>query len=224
MNINNDARELLNILCDVSTDNVLKMKLFKELRMLLEDGVDKGEILNKIRYYKASNPKASVPVTIGLVMKEKQEDAKKEENLIEPGMFYFHPRLQVTPGMPVISFDIEKGIIESSYDSFYLKMVDKFTIENLVEYALKKVPVTERGTANNAGSLKYLLGKYDMKAPYNSLDLVLYMIDAASSLMKDLDMAPLTKLIKLDDFVQEGTKLYMDAYNTKKLAGMDKVI
>jgi hypothetical protein len=140
-------------------------------------------------------------------------------------MFYFHPRLQVTPSMPTLIVDIEKGIVESTYTKFFLEIVDKLTTDDLLQYAIKKINIMDSMPAKNIGALNYLIKRYeDVKAPYNTLDLILYMIDATSALMHDLDMPPLLNLLKLDDFIREGWQLYYDAYNSKKSAGLDKVI
>jgi hypothetical protein len=226
MNINYEAKELIGVLFEgnKTVDATLKLKLYNEIKELLQSGTDKDEITNKIKTYKMNHPKTQTVSTISIIMKEQVQVNKDEDNLIKPGEFYFHPRLQLTPGMPVIAFDMVRGVFESSYSKFYLEIVDRFTTSDLMDYALSKLEVADKSEAANIGSLKYLLGKYKVDKPYQSLDLMLYTIDAASGLMKDLDMMPMAKLIKLDDFIQEGLKLYHDAYNTKKSAGMDKII
>lgn len=204
----------------------VSIKLFTEIRDLLSSGFGKEELLSKIDIYKQNNPSSNSITTIQTILKESSVVKKKvsEDNLIESGIFYFHPRLQITPSMPVINVDHVHGTFASHYCKFYLEIVEKFTVNDLFDYVVRKIPMAHIDMAKDIGSLNYLLKKYDAKKPYNRLDLLLYSIDAGASLMQDLDMAPLTNLLKLDDFIQEGWDYYKRAYNNKVVARLDRVI
>lgn len=216
---------------NVKADAQWKTCLFNEAKDLLLSGMNKDEILSRIYAYK-TKLNGEMVGTLDVVLKAPLVEAaiikpptKQEDNLIVKDRFYFHPRLQVTPKMPTLIVDIERGIVESSYTKFYLEIVDKFSVEDLIQYATTKLEVMESLPAKNIGAINYLLKRYeDVKAPYNTLDLLLYIIDATSALMHDLDMPPLLNLLKLDDFIREGWQLYYDAYNSKKSSRLDKVI
>lgn len=232
MSIRSQASEILHTIIDdifegQKPDSSLHSKLFTEIRELMLDGLNKEELLSKITNYKENNPDKKYINSMQDIMQSTYKKTKKnsEKNLMQEGVFYYHPRLQETPPLPTLEIDIRTGSLNRSCTPFYLEMVDSFTLNDLLEYTQSKVKILHCDKARELGALTYLLKKYkDTEEPFNNLDLLLYTIDAGGALMEDLDMPPLANLLKLDDFLYEGWILYRDAYNRKKMAGMDKVI
>ncbi|MEK1828902.1 hypothetical protein AAAC51_07075 [Priestia megaterium] len=95
------------------------------------------------------------------------------ENLLTLGQFYYHPRLQVVPPPPVLDIK-DDGTINSSYEEepFYLEIVDKMTVQDLLDYFYYKANVKpqEAVKARDIGAFEHLLKFWDV-------DFILYLID-----------------------------------------------
>lgn len=203
-------------------DQEKKLIIFNEVREILASGMTKDELLAKISNYKEKHPRSRID-SIYIAIEEPY-NVNTEENLIDPNKFYYHHRLQLTPGLPVVEVK-DDGTIKSYYPDFFLAIVDRFTVIDMAEYIARTTLVQDPLSDQNIGGLRYLIKKYsNTPAPYNELDLLLYTIDAANGLCIDLELPPLVSSLKLANFINEGWQLYYNAYNSKKSAGLDHVI
>jgi hypothetical protein len=148
---------------------------------------------------------------------------KPANNLIKPGVFYYHPQLQMASKMPKLK-QLDTGDFVEVYDSeedkhFYLHIVPYFTIDDIVDYFHQTMKTKQVVKNRDTASIKRLLDMLD----YN-LDLLLYTIDAAYYDRKSKDLSPLKSPIYLTDYIDQGEIVLGDRINTCKVAGLDHVV
>lgn len=145
-------------------------------------------------------------------------------NLIEKDKFYFHPRLQLSPGAPTLKVTEDGELVPTEEEAFFLEVVDSFTMYDLVEYFYQKSHVKNKSFKRDSVAFEYFFKQIQVDYPFNQLDLILFTIDEAVSISHDKDKKPPTSAIKLIDYADEGYSLYMEKYNNSKIAGVDHVI
>ena len=112
----------------------------------------------------------------------KRKSYRDPDNLLIPGQFYYHHRLQVTPPPPMIQV-FDDGTFSSSYENdgpFYLEIVDKLTKKDLVDYFYNKTNMKcqEATLARDIGAFEHMLRFWDA-------DFILYLIDEAFACAMD---------------------------------------
>lgn len=98
-----------------------------------------------------------------------------ENTLIKPGVFYYHPELQIRPKAP--SFNPTTN--ETTVGQFYLEMRICYNEYDLMNYIRKsiKMPAALYDDKRDIGSVNFLLNKYKNINVVESLDFVLYLVD-----------------------------------------------
>lgn len=142
------------------------------------------------------------------------------DNLLIPGQFYFHPRLQLTPPPPMLQI-ADDGTVKASYDEepFYLEIIDKMTKKDIVDYFYNKsnVPPPEATLARDIGAIEHMLRFWDA-------DFILYLIDEAFACSSDNGRAMPRNPLDIQAFDTEALAVYEARKNTCFEEGLDRVI
>lgn len=138
-----------------------------------------------------------------------------KDNLMKPGQFYWHPKLQETSPPPRIAYD-DYGNYEYFEEPFFLEMKERFTMQDLHEYYVQKMPF---GPFDNRaqGMWRHLLQHHDVEE-------LLFMIDDLYDhyFEQRTPMPPLP--FKLQDHTHGGRELLMRRKNICIEGGIDHVI
>lgn len=142
------------------------------------------------------------------------------ENILVPGQFYLHPRLQITPPPPVIVVN-DDGTFEASYDEdeFYLEIVDKITKKDLVIYFYNKMNSTysEATLPRDIGAFEHMLKFWDV-------DFILYLIDEAFACSMD-EGKPMPKTpLDIQQYEAQATAVYEARKRLSFEEGLDRVL
>lgn len=198
-----------------------KTKVFKEIQDLLLTGASEKEIFQAIR----QDPKNYLKAL---------KRRNKDQNLVQEGVFYYHPHLQVAPPPPLLKQNPETGILEEVYQGdFYLKMRHRFTCEDALDYFYKSFPSIKPNKDRYMGALKYIMEKeFNLVAKreneshgdseLNGLDLFLYVVDEARALSFDND-AQVRDLMGVKAYMEEGLYLYRERIHYAKLNGLNRI-
>lgn len=182
----------------------------KEMMNLFEQEKDNPD---KHLFYKPYNILEKHAVVI------KRRDYHIPGNLIIPGQFYYHRRLQATPPPPVIQIS-DDGTFKATYEDepFFLEIIEKITVRDLVHYFYGKTNSVcpEAHTQKDCGAFEHMLKFWDV-------DFILYLIDEAFACSRDsgkqLPKSPL-------DIQQYETEAQL-VYEARKLIcyeeGLDRV-
>ena len=150
-------------------------------------------------------------------------------NLLRPGRFYYHPYLQVAPPPPLVSIN-DDGTFCKKDQCFFLKIKDRFTIENTLEYFYLRFPYIDRSLRRDIGAVEYLYNKAAIPTidnhhdkDLNAIDLLMFTIDTSLALCHDEDRK-LKKILELSNYMDDGLMVYLDKRENCILAGIDHVI
>lgn len=153
-------------------------------------------------------------------IKFKRGQANDPDNLIQVDRFYYHPRLQVVPPPPTLKIE-DDGTITSSYEeeSFYLEMVDSFTIKDLLSYfySKKNSSIQESTFNRDIGALRHLLQFWDV-------DFLLFLIDEAFASSIDQGREVPNSPLDIQEFSDDALLLYESRKNILYEEGLDHVI
>lgn len=100
---------------------------------------------------------------------------KVEQNLLTPGIMYYHKELKLMNALPVINQDIDKGTMTSSKIEYFLEPVASYTMDDLLRYFYSKemTEIQEYNPKRMAGIFRHMIGKY-------GIDKLLFMIEASA--------------------------------------------
>ncbi|UOE58240.1 hypothetical protein IRB79_27350 (plasmid) [Cytobacillus oceanisediminis] len=168
---------------------------------------------NKALFYKPSSLLESKGIAI------KRKPYREPDNLLVPGQFYFHPRLQATPPPPVLQI-FDDGTFKASYDEepFYLEIIDKITVRDLVDYFYAKFysVCPDSHYSKDAGAFEHMLKFWDV-------DFILYLVDEAFACAldsgKELPKSPLD----IQQYEAQAAAVYEARKNTCFEEGLDRV-
>lgn len=122
-----------------------------------------------------------------------------KDSLVRPGIFYFHPRLQVSSKPPKIVQLDDGEFVESYEEPFFLRNTRVFTLEHLAQYFHSQMHTKTITKARDDQSLRYLL-----KACDDNLDLAMYTIDIGTAITLDRGDKPLVTAIYASDYIHEA--------------------
>lgn len=139
-------------------------------------------------------------------------------NLLIRGRFYYHPRLCRIPGPPVMRLK-DDGSVEFELEDFYLEIIEKFAVEDLMDYFYEKTKQIKDNVNRNRdiGGLKYMLKRYP-------LDVILYAIDNTVALCYDLDIRVPTSPLEIEDYMQDAWDIYYQKVTCAMVEGLNKEI
>lgn len=124
----------------------------------------------------------------------------REDNLLED-RFYYHPELQKVSGPVEINIKLNGGI-EEKEEEFYLEMEEVYTLEDLLDYFMRKTDSEEVLRDRNKNYLKKYLSRYD-------LEHILFAIDAVAS-EEHIDVVHAGIIA---NYLQRGKRRYKQAKN-----------
>lgn len=182
----------------------------KELQNLFSDETDNPD---KILFYKPFNILEKYGVEI------KRKDYRIPGNLIKAGHFYYHPRLQVTPPPPVIAIS-DDGTFKASYEDepFYLEIVEKFTIRDLIDYFYGKTNSVcpDVHIQKDSGAFEHMLKFWDV-------DFIMYLIDEAFVCSMDSGKQIPKSPLDIQHYEAEAQYIYEARKLTCYEEGLDRV-
>jgi hypothetical protein len=196
----------------------------KTFRQMLSEGYSPEEIQSAIHTYKKAHPNKEDLEHLITVEQIFDGIPKKSvpKGLMRDGVFYFHPRLQVAPGAPVMTINEDGEFVSLDNDEFFLEIRPSFTMAELVDYFYKRTGTRNQNYKRDSRAFEYVLDQIIIDEPLNALDLILFTIDAAVALAFDLDR-PMPNALEIEDYLNDGLALYTEKYNYCKLEGLDHV-
>lgn len=202
-----------------------KMNVMKNIEQILAGGMRDTEMDKLLDRYKAEHPSPNEAYNFDEILSFFQIRAKKTQvkrdpnNLLEPGMFYYHPILQVAPKPPVVK-QRDDGSFYTSYEEeeFFLEIKESFTFDDLVAYFYEVMELNGEGfKERDIGAFKHILRSYD-------LDTVLYTIREARFLAEDLTKPIPKSPFDIRDYVDAGMAVLEERKNICYMEGLDRVI
>jgi hypothetical protein len=150
---------------------------------MLESGISEAEVIKAIETSMSSD----------CLTPDALPDWLWENSLVERDTYYCHHVLHLVPPAP--RFNPHKKTEKAS--SFYLEMRIRFTIDQLVDYFYDTLMISKDlvDRKRDAGSFKYLLGKYSKLGFVQPLDFVLSLIDAVNADKNQI--APVTNVLDI---------------------------
>lgn len=149
--------------------------------------------------------------------------------LLKEDTFYYHPLLQEAPPAPVITIN-DDGTFSEENQNFFLKIKDRFTVEEALEYLYKRFPEIDRNEKRDLAAIRYLYDKAIVPAittcgddTLNPVDLLLFSMDYASFYLHDTDNILLNAL-DIQRYIRDGLLLYQDKKEGSILAGVNCVV
>lgn len=138
-----------------------------------------------------------------------------KDNLLVAGQFYWHPKLQETSPPPRIAYD-DYGNYEYYEEPFFLEMKERFTMEDLHNYYVQKMPF---GPFDNRaqGMWRHLLEMHEVEE-------LLFMIDELYNHFIENPSMLYPLPFKLQDHVHGARELLMRRKNICIEGGIDHVI
>jgi len=132
----------------------------------------------------------------------------RDGNLLKD-KYYYHGRLQRKPEPAKISID-DEGNINKEKESYYLEMIDMFTLQDLNNYFSNKMSIDDDNIADkNYRRFKYLKQEY-------ALDPLLFTIDSAYNYLKEKNYRLINSADKIPDYLHAGYDLYNKAQDAQK--------
>ncbi|MES9681735.1 hypothetical protein ABWK22_02220 [Gottfriedia acidiceleris] len=142
------------------------------------------------------------------------------ENLLVPGQFYYHPRLQATPPPPMLEI-ADDGTIKASYDDepFYLEIIDKITKRDLVDYFYSKT-----NAATPESTLSRDIGAFDHMLRFWDVDFILYLVDEAFACSLDNGKPMPKSPLDIQNFEAEALSVHEARKVICYEEGLDRVL
>ncbi|MGH1263411.1 hypothetical protein ACQVWE_14000 [Bacillus cereus] len=204
----NYKKEVINDIGEILAGESVTAKQFHELFDKEKDNPQKG------LFYKPSS------ILDAHNIQYVRKPYRDPDNLLVPGQFYFHPRLQLTPPPPMLKIS-DDGTIEASYDDepFYLEIVDKITKKDLVDYFYSKTnaPTPEATLSRDIGAFDHMLRFWDV-------DFIFYLIDEAFTCSLDNGKPMPKSPLDIQHFEAEALLVHEARKNTCYEEGLDRVL
>lgn len=142
-------------------------------------------------------------------------EREEKRNLLQQGRFYLHNELRVTPPPPVREYDIATGKIKSYSEPYFLEMRASYTVEDLLQYAKKRLPVSNM--ARWRGGLRWIAERYD-------IDLILFAVDEMAADLEEKEYRGEIRPFDLLDYLDEARKTMEAKITEEREAGVDRVV
>ena len=144
---------------------------------------------------------------------------KTEENMIKSNEFYYHNLLRCLPDPPKTEWDINTGEIITINEPHFLEMRASITLGQIVEYYCKAFDITLDPASINRykGSIKYMIEKL-------GIDIVLFMIDAASDIVKSEDLQRPSSPVGIGEYEPQARESYFAKVSENKVSGDDLIV
>jgi hypothetical protein len=182
---------------------------------LLEKGWTLYDIKNQLDQFARTYPQVAVNIYhIGEIM----DKIEPPNNLMEPDVFYYHNQLRVTSAPTRIRKD-ETGKMVRVSEPFFLEMKKCYSMKDLMNYWYEQMGITpnDHMVRQDEGKFKYILGNY-------TIDEVLFSIDAARAIRRDLQVRPLRNAFELDKYIEDGRQFIKQKENAHKMQGINREV
>lgn len=209
----------------VKAPDSYKLMVMRNIEELLAGGMSAETMEQCFERYKKEHEAPEEAYSIDDILSYLKIPARKrimkrdENNLLEPGKFYYHPALQVAPPPPVV-IQLDDGTFQSSYETeeFFLEVKESFTFDDLVAYFYKVMGLDGQGfKERDIGAFKHIMKSYD-------IDTILYTIDAALFYAEDYCKSLPKNPFDIRDYIEEGEHNLEERKNTCYMEGLDRVI
>ncbi len=148
-----------------------------------------------------------------------------KDNLIEKGMFYYHPVLQILPPPPLVT-ETKDGDLITQDEEFSLRLKKYFSLDNLLDYVYSKFSYILPNRKKDIGALRHILKnsiepkiKNINQRQYTSLDLLLYAIDEAYWSSHDSDIR--IEVIQISSYIDSAFEALNDKVSQNELLGLN---
>ncbi|MGL4818409.1 MAG: hypothetical protein ACRC5C_00235, partial [Bacilli bacterium] len=141
-----------------------------------------------------------------------------QDELMRLGYYYYHPVLQITPGLKPRVVDFDFFDRKEEEEVFYLEMRDSFSKQDLYLYFRNKIRTNlpEQFEKREMGSIDYLCQLYD-------LDTIIYMVDAYIEDRNQSGTSKPAMIIQVQDFYDTASTLLENRKNILYEGGIDYV-
>lgn len=195
--------------------SAIKKSIINCITEVLNNGAISNDIISKIKGSKNNNQEhdkyfKSIKST-GNLLKHSLIGDKSD-------IVYYHNELRVIPDAPLVYFDIDSGEMKKAKQDYFLEMRASYTLDDLFAYAKKKESLI-KCTANEnrtKGSLKYLLGKYDV-------DFLLFIIDTANEIYNS-KLRSFRNILDIEEYESEAKENYERRITECAISGTDKIV
>jgi hypothetical protein len=213
-----------------------RMKSIVAVNKLISQNTNPESIISALSHYAKCynkyNNKAYINVEHIFDIEEiksmlaKNDKGRCDSNLIEENKFYYHKKLRIVPGLPIIKVD-DSGEITRTTPKFFLEIVDKFTYDDMLEYFydIHNVPERFKNYKRDIAGIKYLCNLYrNSNSDINWLDILLYMIDVSNAIRIDEDRPGLINVLDIQEYERQAIDILVDKINYENINGINKVV
>lgn len=180
---------------------------------MLDNNMTSEQLMKEI-----SNLNKPITESTNLYSLFSRPDASKE-NLLKSGTFYYHNLLRCIPAPPQTSWDINTGEIITINEPHFLEMRASITLDEITEYYCKRFEINQLNISINRykGSIKYMIDKL-------GIDIVLFMIDTASDIIKADDLQRPTSPVAVGEYEVAARESYFAKVSENKASGDDQIV
>lgn len=174
------------------------------------------EIKEKLMSYTGDKSSA---YSISKFLELKPKNRRNEDELIQLGSFYLHPKLQESPRPRRVLMDYQTmEEIREEPEPFFLEIIGSFTTEDLLNYYYQKHLLDAVPGNSHYTQVSNLANSYP-------LDLILYLIDASAMSKIDSDLGDYARAPAfLPNFIDEGRELLEHRANKLAEGGLTKIV
>lgn len=193
-----------------STDEPRK-ETERYIQCLKDNGFSNDEIIKAINYF-SQHGEASISSNS---IQNYQKRFSERGNLIEPGRYYYHSLLHITPPAP--TFDPNTG--QTKVYPFFEEMVMQFTREDLIShiYLSLNIPTEFTDHSKDNGAIEFLLNKYN-NLQMSALDFILYAVDIMA--MKGERASKILDITNVEiETLEEVNRIYLNSAH-KRTSGI----
>jgi hypothetical protein len=197
---------------NTTIDTTTAPKIKAEIKQLISEGASHALIKEAIKHS---------PNSFSNYVK-----ARLQDNLIKPGVLYYHPRAQIEQPAPIYHMTEEGDLVLQNLQECKLEMKEYLSMDDLVKYFQLRFPKIPTSAARDVGSMKYVYDTYaiptarKLGTQYQALDIMLFSIDAAANLVGSGN-AKLSRILQLSDFIDDALDLYYEKLNIMHEEGLN---
>lgn len=197
----------------VGDSQILYIEAISTFIRMLDSNWTSEQLMTEI--HKISTPINSV-VNLDRLFKNKNSNT---ENMIKQNEFYYHNMLRSLPAPPKTEWNIDTGEITTINEEYFLEMRASITLEQIVEYYCKAFDITlDQASINRyKGSMKYMIQKLN-------IDLVMFMIDAASDIITTSDLPKPASPVAIGEYESQARESYFAKVSENTVSGDDIIV